>query len=145
MGRGPGRGGKRARLDSNTPPRVRHSSKIDGLGHNPLDIRRFWHLRRVCLNFFLGFGSQKRTKIDHPRLVEATSKIYGPGHNPSDIHRFWHLRRVCLLLFLGFGSQRHQQINPVPPINLLKNSHAFRSSHHPPNKFACVPFLPSPS
>ena len=34
---------------------------------------------------------------------------------------------------------------PVPPINLLQNLRAFRSSHHPPKKFASAPFLPSPS
>ena len=33
----------------------------------------------------------------------------------------------------------------VPPINLLQNLRAFRSSHHPPKKFASAPFLPSPS
>ena len=33
----------------------------------------------------------------------------------------------------------------VPPITLLKNLRAFRSSHHPPKPCASVPFLPAPS
>ena len=55
------------------------------------------------------------------------------------------LSLFCYLFLLLPNPPKKKCERSVPPITLLKNLRALRSSHHPPKKIASVPSLPSTS